>query len=203
MIDLKAALAERRKSAESALRINVCLSRDLVDEFEELDELRTQIIAPFEMRRQKAALDVRMGDNPETVSGAISADQAVATADVDAKIADVQARGAEHTVALVFAVLAPAKYQELVNAHLKGDGADLIAFQDALLPAAWRGVQQTGGPVDTNMTWADFSEPSVDDPTSPAALSFGEVDRIAQQVLMANRGTVAAPFSRKSSATNH
>jgi len=199
MIDLKAALAERRRSAESALRINVCLSRDLVDEFEELDEQRTQIIAPFEMRRQEAARDLRMGDNPETVSGAISADQAVATADIDAKIADVQARGTEYTVQLVFAVLPPTEYQALVNVYLKGDAPDIEEFSNALLRQTFRGVQQDHEPVgsvtgeDTPVTWAEISE----------ALNFGEVDRIAQQVLMANRGTVAAPFLRKSSATSH
>lgn len=199
MIDLKAALAERRKSAESALRINVCLSRDLVDEFEELDEQRTQIIAPFEMRRQEAARDLRMGDNPETVSGAISADQAAATADIDAKIADVQARGTEYTVQLVFAVLPPTEYQALVNVYLKGDAPDIEEFSAALLRQTFRGVQQDHEPVgsvtgeDAPVTWAEISE----------ALNFGEVDRIAQQVLMANRGTVAAPFSRKSSATSH
>ena len=192
MIDLKAALAERRKSAESALRINVCLSRDLVDEFEELDEQRTQIIASFEMRRQEVARDLRLGDNPETMSGAISADQAAATADIDAKIADVQARGTEYTVQLVFAVLTPAAYQAIVNQHLKGDSPDIEAFSAELLQQTFRGVQQSHEPVDLG-TWDDVS----------AALNFGEVDRIAQQVLMANRGTVAAPFSRKSSATSH
>ena len=192
MIDLKAALAERRKSAESALRIPVCLSRDLVDEFEELEQQRVLLVAPFEMRRQEAAHDLRMGDNPETVSGAISADQAAATADVDAKIADVQARGTEYTVQLVFAVLQPTAYQAIVNQHLKGDPPDIDKFSAALLQATFRGTRQAGEAVDIG-TWDDVS----------AALNFGEVDRIGQQVLMANRGTVAAPFSRKSSATNH
>jgi metal-responsive CopG/Arc/MetJ family transcriptional regulator len=197
MIDLKAALAERRKSAESALRINVCLSRDLVDEFEELDEQRTQIIASFEMRRQGVAKDLRMGDDPAQLSGVIDAQQSAATADVDAKIADVQARGTEYTVQLVFAVLPPTEYQALVNVYLKGDAPDIEEFSAALLRQTFRGVQQSHEPVDPSggpgATWDDVS----------AALSFGEVDRIGQQVLMANRGTVAAPFSRKSSATNH
>jgi len=199
MIDLKAALAERRKSAESALRINVCLSRDLVDEFEELDEQRTQIIATFEMRRQEAVRDLRLSDDPAKLSGAIDAQQAAATADIDAKIADVQARGTEYTVQLVFAVLPPTEYQALVNVYLKGDAPDIEEFSAALLRQTFRRVQQDHEPVgsatgeDTPVTWAEISE----------ALNFGEVDRIAQQVLMANRGTVAAPFSRKSSATSH
>jgi hypothetical protein len=193
-IDLKAALAERRKSAESALRINVCLSRDLVDEFEELDEQRTQIVAEFEKRRNRLAAgkDLRMGDDPAQLAGAIDAEQAAATAEVDAKIADVQARGTDHTVQLVFAVLAPSAYQAILNQHLKGDSPDMEAFQHALLETAYRGAQQAHEPVDLG-TWADVSE----------ALNYGEVDAIAQQVLLANRGTVAAPFSRKSSATSH
>jgi len=199
MIDLKAALAERRKSAESALRINVCLSRDLVDEFEELDEQRTQIVAEFEKRRNRLAAgkDLRMSDDPAQMSGAIDAEQATATADVDAKIADVQARGTECTVQLVFAVLAPSAYQAIVNEHLKGDAPDIEAFSAALLQQTFRGVQQSHEPVDPSggpgATWDDVS----------AALNFGEVDTIGKQVLLANRGTVAAPFSRKSSATSH
>lgn len=191
-LDLKQALAERRKAAESALRITVCLSRDLVDEFEELAAEREEIVSTFEMRRQEAARDVRMGDDPAKVSALIDADQKAATADIDARIADVQARGTEYTVALVFAILAPSEYQAIVNAHLKGDNIDMGAFADALLHKAWRGVQQAGE-TDTSVTWDDMS----------TALSFGEVDKIGQQVLLANRGTVAAPFSRKSSASSH
>jgi hypothetical protein len=199
MLDLKTALAERRKSAEQALRISVCLDRDLVDEFEELDEQRTQIVAPFEMRRQEVArrsanADVRMGDDPSVTAGVIDAEQAAATADIDAKLADVQARGTEYTVQLIFAVLPPTSYQSLVNEHLKGDSPDVIAFGNALLVACFRGVQQrTGDPADASVSWAEISE----------ALNFGEVDAIQQQVMLANRGTVAAPFSRKSSATSH
>lgn len=195
-IDLKTALAERRKSAEQALRITICLDRDIVDEFEALQAERAEITAPFEMRRQRVASgsDLRMGDNPASLSGVIDAEQAAATADIDAKIADVQARGSESTVQLVFAVLSPDDYQSLVNAHLRGDKPDTDGFSKALLTACYRGVQERAGePADASVTWTEVSE----------ALSFGEVDAIAQQVLMANRGTVAAPFSRKSSATSH
>lgn len=203
IIDLKQALAERRKAAESALRITVCLSRDLVDEFEELAAEREEILATFEMRRQEASRDVRMGADPEKISAAIDADQKAATADIDARIADVQARGTEYTVALVFALLAPSEYQSIVNAHLKGDNIDMEAFVDVLLHKTWRGVQQNGGPIDQSITWDDLTRPPEDDPESPAVLNFGEVDKIGQQVLLANRGTVAAPFSRKSSANSH
>jgi hypothetical protein len=195
-LDLKTALAERRKSAEQALRISVCLDRDIVDEFEALQAERAEIVAPFEMRRQHVASgsDWRMGDNPATMSGVIDAEQAAATAEIDAKIADVQARGSDSTVQIVFAVLTPTAYQGLVNTHLTGDTANVNAFQEALLEACYRGIQErTGERPDATVTWAEVSE----------ALNFGEVDAIAQQVLMANRGTVAAPFSRKSSATSH
>lgn len=197
-IDLKAALSERRKSAEEALRINLCLSRDIVEEFEDLSAQRAEIVAPFEVRRNQIARrlssdDQRMGSDPVMESAAIDAEQAEATADIDAQIADLQARGTEHTVQLVFAVLAPSQYQEIVNKHTTAPGEiDATAFFPALAADAFRRVQQAGVTVDLG-TWDEISE----------SLSFGEVDAIRQQVWMANRGTVAAPFSRKSSASSH
>lgn len=201
-IDLKAALAERRKSAEEALRINLCLSRGIVEEFEDLAAQRAEIVAPFEKRRNQVARrltdqrlsdDQRMGSDPVTESAAIDAEQAEATSDIDAQITDLQARGTEHTVQLVFAVIAPSQYQSIVNQCTTSPGEiDTATFFPALAKEAFRRVEQAGATVDLG-TWDEISE----------SLSFGEVDAIRQQVWMANRGTVAAPFSRKSSANSH
>lgn len=193
-IDLKTALAQRRKAAESALRINVCLDRDLVDEFEDAQAERARIIAPYEKQRNQLAAragqagDLRMGESPADLSREIDAEQAKATVDIDAKIAEIQERGSENTVQLIFAVLPPARYQEIVNRHLVDGQIDPVAFTAELVATAYRGVEQAHEPLEA--TWDEISD----------ALNFGEVDAIGQQVLMANRGTVAAPFSRKSSA---
>ena len=195
-LDLKQALAERRKAAEEALRINLCLSRDIVEEFEDLNAERAELVAPFEKRRNELARrqndDTRMGEDPATTSAAIDAEQAAATADIDARLADVQARGTEHTVQLVFAVIAPSEYQEVVNANRNADGdLNTTTFFPALSAKAFRRVEQAGQTVDLG-TWDEITE----------SLSFGEVDAIRQQVYVANRGSVAAPFSRKSSASS-
>lgn len=206
-IDIRAALADRRKSAQSALRMPVCLDRDLVDEFEAFAAQRTQIVAPFEMRRQEVArrsanADVRMGDDPSVTAGVIDAEQAAATADIDAKIAEAQKRGAEYTVDLIFAIISPGDYQAIVNKYLTGNEPDMAGFRAALTRTCFRGVQQDGQLINKSVAWEDFEQPPADDPEAPAALSFGEVDAIGMQVFYANRGTVAAPFSRKSSANN-
>lgn len=205
-IDIKAALADRRKAAQTALRMPVCLDRDTVDEFEALTEERTQIVAAFEKRRNQLAAtnDRRMSDSTLEVSSAeIDAEQEAATADIDAKIAEVQKRGAASTVDLIFAILSPTKYQETVNQFLKIEEPDEAGFRAELTRTCYRGIQQDGELIDKSVTWEDFTEPPADDPDAPAALNFGEVDAIGMQVFLANRGTVAAPFSRKSSASSH
>jgi hypothetical protein len=195
-LDLKTALAQRRKAAEAGLRVDVCLDRDLVEEFEALQAERAQISAPFEQRRNQLSnrtggySDLRLSDNPHTIASTISAEESAATADIDARITEVKQRGAANTVQIVFAVLAPTQYQEIVNRHIAGDKFDAVAFTRDLVATAFRGVEQDGEPLEA--TWDEIA----------TALNYGEVDAISNQVLLANRGTVAAPFSRKSSATN-
>lgn len=183
-MDLKQALAERRKQGESALKVRYCLDRDLVDEHAELASERAALVAPYLARKALLQSDARLGGVPEQELAAIDARIAEAAADVDARIADVVERGKPMTVDLVFAVIDPAQYQRLFNAHYsKGAEFDSAAFTAELTAVCFRRAEQDGKTVDLG-GWDAILE----------SMTFGEANAVTEQVYQANRGLVSAPF---------
>jgi len=182
VVDLKSALAKRRQQAQQALRVRFCVDRDLVDQHQELTVERAIIVAGFDRQRKLLVDDDRLGGSPASTVADLDRQQAEATADVDARIAGLLDRGRGSTVDLVFRIMSPAEYQDLVNQHTKGDRIDGRSFGTALCTACFQRAEQNGETVD--LAWPDLVD----------AMSFGELDSIQMQVLTANRGQVATPF---------
>ncbi len=131
-VDLKTALARRRQQAQEALKVRFCVDRDLVDQHADLTAERLGILARFDAERAALSRAERLGTVPAPVPADLDRRHAEAPADVEARLAALESQGRSATFDLVFRVLDPASYQEVVNAHMKGDRLDATAFGAAL-----------------------------------------------------------------------
>ena len=191
--------SRREKSAAAMQRIPFVLDQQISDDVERIANHRQRLedrlayLADVDAERdpEDPAADVRAtGEDLSDIGQEIASTQAELER-VAAELEQVVEAAKQATVYLLFRRLDAVEYErELIRAGgalVDTDAAASYKFHDALLAAAFTGVELADGDDGGMRTWREFVEAT--------SLSFGELDPIRALVYASNRrGGNSVPF---------